>query len=215
MTTFPDTYDAQIGSQTVTLPVIPLGGPDGAPPEKAICLLMTIDHGVTFISIAGRELAGLFADLRIEAVATAATLGIPVAIEVARALGIDDYLVLQKSNKVHLGDALTADLSSITSHGSQRLLLDRRRIGAVAGRRTLFIDDVISTGGSAVAALSLLREAGADVVAAGFLLEEEGPGRAAVEAQGVEVRTLGSIPILTAAKPGAEPAASGAVPNGA
>ncbi|MGI6879761.1 phosphoribosyltransferase family protein [Microbacterium sp. gxy059] len=192
--TFPASYDAQIGSQTVALPVIPLGDP----PEKAICLLMTIDHGVAFIETAGRELADLFRDEGIEAVATAATLGIPVAIEVARALGIDDYLVLQKSNKVHLGDALAADLSSITSHGSQRLLLDRRRLGAVAGRRTLFIDDVISTGGSALASLRLLREAGAEIVGAGFLLEEEGPGRAAIEAEGVAVRTLGRIPILTA-----------------
>lgn len=188
----PETYEATVGSQRVTLPVVPLSD------DMAICLLITLDHGVRFITTAGRELAESFADADIEAVATAATLGIPVAIEVARTLGIDDYLVLQKSNKKHLADALSVELSSITSHGTQKLMLDRRRIDAVKGKRTLFIDDVVSTGGSAVASLDLLRDAGADVVAAGFLLEEEGPGRAAVEAAGVEVHTLGSIPTLRA-----------------
>ena len=68
-------------------------------------------------------------------VASAATLGIPVAIEVSRALGLDDYLILQKTAKIHLADALAEPLSSITTGGEQRLLLDRARIPAVAGKR--------------------------------------------------------------------------------
>ncbi len=56
----------------------------------------------------------------------AATLGIPVAIEVSRALGLDDYVIVQKSPKLHLANALEQRISSITSKGEQRLLLDGR-----------------------------------------------------------------------------------------
>ena len=39
------------------------------------------------------------------------------------------------------------------------------------GDRTMLIDDLIATGGTAVAAIELLRRAGADVVAAGFVID--------------------------------------------
>lgn len=181
------TQSVQIGSWTAELPVIPISD------TRAITLLMTIDHGVRFIETVGAELAERFRDDRIDIVATAATLGIPLAVEVSRALGLDDYLVLQKSRKVHLKDALRATLTSITSHGKQELMLDRARLDAVRGRRVLFVDDVISTGSSAVAALDLLHSAGGDVVGAGFLLQEEDAGAEEVQARGVRLVTLGRI----------------------
>ena len=96
-----DHYRVGIGSQVVDLPLIPLGE------RSAIALLMTIDHGIAFGEAAGADLAAAVADARPELVASAATLGIPVAIEVSRHLGLDDYLILQKTPKVHLGDALS------------------------------------------------------------------------------------------------------------
>ena len=137
-----DRYRVDIGSQSVELPLVPLG------PEVAISLLMTIDHGIAFGAQAGADLADAIADARPEVVASAATLGIPVAIDVSRHLGLDDYLILQKTPKVHLGDALAEPLSSITTETPQRLLLDRARIPAVAGKRVALVDDVIATGGS-------------------------------------------------------------------
>jgi adenine phosphoribosyltransferase len=41
----------------------------------------------------------------------------------------------------------------------------------MGGDRTMLIDDLIATGGTAVAAVELLRRAGADVVAAGFVID--------------------------------------------
>jgi adenine phosphoribosyltransferase len=41
----------------------------------------------------------------------------------------------------------------------------------IHGDRTMLIDDLIATGGTAVAAVELLRRAGADVVAAGFVID--------------------------------------------
>ena len=60
-----------------------------------------------------------------------------------------------------------------------------------AGEKVMLIDDLIATGGTALAALRLLRDAGADVVAAGFVVDlPELGGAAKVRAAGVPVSTL-------------------------
>jgi adenine/guanine phosphoribosyltransferase-like PRPP-binding protein len=166
MPEIPTTYTAQIGSQRAALPVIPVSE------RLSIALMMIIDHGVGFAQTAGRELAEHFAGARPEIVVAPATLGIPLAIEVTRALGLDDYLILQKTRKVHLGDALEEPVHAITSTTSQSLMLDRARVDAVRGKRVLFVDDVISTGSSSGAGLRLLEKAEADIVGVGALLAE-------------------------------------------
>ncbi len=187
-----DRYRLAIGTQTVDLPLVPIG------PGRAISLLMTIDHGVAFGEQAGAELAGLVADHEPEIVASAATLGIPVAIEVSRHLGLDDYLILQKTPKIHLADALAEPLSSITTGTPQQLLLDRARIPAVAGKRVALVDDVIATGGSIVASARLLRAAGAEVVVIGSFLVEGQSWKSALGPDAELVRSLGAIPLFVA-----------------
>jgi adenine/guanine phosphoribosyltransferase-like PRPP-binding protein len=183
-----DRYRIAIGSQTVDLPLVPIG------PDAAISLLMTIDQGVQFMAGAGAELADLVRGDEPEIVASAATLGIPVAIEVSRALGLDDYLILQKTRKIHLADALAEPLVSITTAGRQDLLLDRARVPAIDGKRVALVDDVIATGGSMAASLRLLRAAGANVVAVAVLLAEGAEWRRQLGADAHLVRRLGVIP---------------------
>jgi len=146
------------------------------------------------MATAGADLALELAALEPDIVATNATLGIPVAIEVTRALGLDDYLVLQKTPKIHLGDALVEPLTSITTDSAQVLRLDRARLPAIDGKRVVLVDDVIASGGSIAAGCRLLRSGGANVVGIGALLVE---GSAWTEALGDDaalVRSLGSIP---------------------
>ncbi|MEU3269687.1 phosphoribosyltransferase family protein [Saccharomonospora sp. NPDC006951] len=183
-------HRARIGSQEVDLPLVDVSD------TLTIALLMTIDHGVRFGETAGRDLACAVRDAEPQLVVSAATLGIPIAVEVSRALGIDDYLILQKSKKVHLRDALRETVESITSDGEQALLLDRARIPDVEGKRVVFVDDVISTGASVLAALRLLDRAGAEVVAIGALLTEGEDWRGALGERANLVRTLGSIPLF-------------------
>ena len=183
-----DRYRVMIGSQVVDLPLVPIG------PDTAISLLMTIDKGVEFMARAGAELADLLRADQPEIVASAATLGIPVAIEVSRALDLDDYLILQKTPKIHLSDALSERLVSITTAGRQDLLLDRARLTAVQGRRVALVDDVIATGGSMAASMRLLRTAGAEVVAIGVLLVEGAEWRGQLGPDAGLVRPLGAIP---------------------
>jgi len=59
------------------------------------------------------------------------------------------------------------------------------------GDRVLLVDDLIATGGTAEAAVKLLKEVGADVVAACFVIDlPDLGGRAKIEALDVPVRTL-------------------------
>lgn len=189
-------HRATIGSQEVDLAIVPVAD------DVAIALLMTIDRGVGFNATAGADLAAALARRQPEVVVGAATLGIPVAIEVSRALGLDDYVILQKTRKIHLGDALEAPLRSITTTGDQALLLDRERVPVVAGRRVVLVDDVIATGGSIRAALALLRAAGAEVVGVGCLLVEADGWREPLGSDADLVHTLGVIPVFGLAPDG-------------
>ena len=59
------------------------------------------------------------------------------------------------------------------------------------GEEVLIVDDLIATGGTACAAANLLREAGAEVIGASFVIDlPDLGGRRKLEGIGVPVRTL-------------------------
>ena len=63
--------------------------------------------------------------------------------------------------------------------------------GLAKGERVVVIDDLLATGGTALAALSLIDQIGADVVECSFLIElSDLPGRARLEARGMKVHSL-------------------------
>lgn len=183
-------HRTQVGSQLLDLPIQAIGD------DLAIALLITVDVPISVLHRAGAELGEQLIATTPDVVVTAATLGIPVASAVAPTLGHDEYVVLHKTPKIHLADGLTEELRSITTSGEQRLRLDPARRNLVSGRRVAFVDDVISTGGSAAAAVRLIRRAGGQVVAIGTLLTESS---AWVETLGDDaelVLALGSIPVF-------------------
>ena len=59
------------------------------------------------------------------------------------------------------------------------------------GEKVMLVDDLIATGGTALAAVQLLREAGAEIMAAAFVVDlPELGGAARLKAAGVPVSTL-------------------------
>ncbi|KAI0123749.1 PRPP-binding protein [Xylariales sp. AK1849] len=183
------TWSLTLAGHPLTLPIIPLS------PELAISLFMIIDHGVSLSSHIGHHLSLLLSPLYPEVIVAPATLGIPVAIEVSRSLGLDRYVILQKSPKVHLGDALVEEIQSITSKGTQRLLLDRQAVPLLAGKRVVVVDDVVASGGSLTGALELVRRVGADVVGIGVVLTEGWKWKGRLGQRDSDlVRCLGHIP---------------------
>ena len=184
------TYSVEIGTQRVELPIVSLSE------QLALALLITVDMGVEFMSRAGEELAEVLRPYDVDIVATVATMGIPVAVEVTRHLGLDQYVILHKTPKIHLADAVSEPVRSITTDADQRLLFDRARIRDVDGKRVAIVDDVISTGASTGAALRLLRSIGANVVVIGTLVTEASLWRTSLGEDATKVRALGSIPVF-------------------
>jgi len=182
------TWRVDVEGYPLDLPIVPIN------PEFAISLMMVIDLGVTFGEHIGKKLARKIAPLQPDIIVGPATLGIPVAIEVTRALGLDDYVVLQKSPKLHLGDALVQTLTSITSKGEQRILLDRAAIPLIEGKRVVVVDDVVASGSSLKGALDLVRQAGGNVVGAGVILTEAQDWRETLGADAEALVSLAHIP---------------------
>jgi adenine/guanine phosphoribosyltransferase-like PRPP-binding protein len=184
----PPTYTVEIAGEPVELPLVALNE------SLAISLLVVLDMGVRFGDRVGRALAQHLAAAQADIVVGTATLGIPVAIEVSRHLGLDRYVILQKSPKIHLRDALVEQVQSITSEGSQRILLDRRAAVLLSGKRVIVVDDVVTTGSSLSAALRLVRQAGATIVGIGVILTEGHAWRTQLGADVNLVHALGHIP---------------------
>ena len=73
--------------------------------------------------------------------------------------------------------------------------MEMHRDAVRPGERVILVDDLIATGGTAEAAVKLLKEMGADVVAAIFVINlPDLGGSRKIEALGVPVRTLVEFP---------------------
>ncbi len=73
--------------------------------------------------------------------------------------------------------------------------MEMHRDAVVPGEKVILVDDLIATGGTAEGAVKLLKEMGADVVAAVFVIDlPDLGGSRKLEALGVPVRTLVEFP---------------------
>jgi adenine phosphoribosyltransferase len=73
--------------------------------------------------------------------------------------------------------------------------MEMHRDAIEAGQKVILVDDLIATGGTAEGAVKLLKELGADVIAAVFVIDlPDLGGKAKIERLGVPVRTLVEFP---------------------
>ena len=105
-------------------------------------------------------MAAAASPLRAEVVVGLPTLGHVVAPLLAERLGHSNWVAAGYSRKLWYDEALSVPIRSITSITERRLWLDPRMMSRLAGRRVLLVDDVISTGSSALAGVALLTAAG-------------------------------------------------------
>lgn len=92
------------------------------------------------------------------------TLGFAFADRVAERLGHPRFVPLGYSRKFWYDDALSQAVQSITSPEPGKLLrFDPNMLPLLDRRRIVLVDDAISTGATAVAAVKLLRRIGAEV----------------------------------------------------
>jgi adenine/guanine phosphoribosyltransferase-like PRPP-binding protein len=166
---YSDVYPVALrNGRRLNLPIQPLPGG-----QEAIALLMSNQTPFAVETELGAALATLATEFDADAIAGIPTLGLDYARLVARDLGFSDYVALGNSRKFWYSDELSVPVHSVTSPGAdKRLYLDPMLVERVAGKRTLIVDDVINTGGSAAAAIELLQKAGAVVIGLAVILIE-------------------------------------------
>ena len=103
---------------------------------------------------------------------TAESKGIPLAHEMAAQAGMNKYILARKAPKLYMKDPVAVEVKSITTTARQTLYLDQLDMEAMKGKRILIVDDVISTGESLAALVSLVEQAGGNIVGKMAILAE-------------------------------------------
>ena len=78
-----------------------------------------------------------------DVIITAESKGIPLAYEMARQAGTNDYVVARKGAKLYMDNIITTDVNSITTDHVQTLCLGQKEADLMHGKRILIVDDVI------------------------------------------------------------------------
>jgi adenine phosphoribosyltransferase len=116
------------------------------------------------------------------------------SIPLAYALSVESklpYVVLRKSHKPYMGDALSAETLSITTNKPQTLFLDEKDRSAIQGKNVVLVDDVISTGSTLQGMRLIMGKAGARVIGEAAILTEGD------RAKWNNVIALGHLPVFT------------------
>ena len=102
---------------------------------------------------------------------TAEAKGIPLAHEMSRQSG-KPYVCARKGVKLYMPDPVVVEDQSITTAGKQKLVIDRKELDKMSGKRVLVVDDVISTGGSLKALDELAEQTQCTIVGQAAVLAE-------------------------------------------
>jgi adenine/guanine phosphoribosyltransferase-like PRPP-binding protein len=190
--TFPDDppgghhelYPASLpDGRQIALPIRALPGDGG----RGVASLIVNQASFAVEDALADVLAGRVGVHNPEVIVGVPTLGLPMAVAVARRLGHTRIVPLGTSRKFWYDEELSRPIASITSPGTgqqKRIYLDPRMLPLLEGRRVAVIDDVVSTGTSMAAVLNLLMRAGVKpvAVAAAMLQGRAGPASLASEA---------------------------------
>lgn len=147
--------------------------------------------GDTELTIAcAKGLAKRLSKIKYDVLVTAEAKSIPLA----HALSLETskpYIILRKSYKLYMGEALEVETLSITTGKPQTLYLDEKDLQLIKGKRVVVLDDVISTGSTLQGMHSLVQKAGAEVVADAAIFTE------GEQTKWGNIIALGHLPVFT------------------
>ncbi|HET7888691.1 MAG TPA: phosphoribosyltransferase [Bradyrhizobium sp.] len=132
--------------------------------DRAVASLIANQAAHSVVAALAGHMATQARTLGAEIIVGLPTLGLAFAALVAERLGQPRYAPLGYSRKFWYDDTLCAPVSSITSpEPGKQLRLDPNLKPLIAGRRVVLVDDAISSGLTALAAVRLLQKTGAEV----------------------------------------------------
>lgn len=142
------------------------------------------------VQAAAGELATQLEGVSADAVVTAEAKSIPLAYALAALLDLP-WVVLRKSYKPYMGDALQAETLSITTGQTQTLYLDEKDRHFLSGKRVILVDDVISTGSTLQGMQIVMNKVNAEVIARAAIFTEGD------RAKWQDIVALGHLPVFT------------------
>jgi adenine phosphoribosyltransferase len=152
--------------------------------------ILNILGDTELVQACARELAKKLNEVVYDILVTAEAKSIPLAY----ALSIETkkpYVVLRKTYKPYMGDAIKAETLSITTGQPQLLILDEKDRPVVQNKKVIILDDVISTGSTLQGMRMILDKVNAKVVAEAAILTEGD------RAQWMHILSLGHLPLFT------------------
>ena len=150
--------------------------------------ILNILGDTEFVNAASKALAKKLQDKAIDIIVTAEAKSIPLAHMLSSDMKLP-YIVLRKTYKPYMGDALQSETLSITTGKTQTLFLDEKDRQQVTGKRIVVLDDVISTGSTLQGMRLIMNKAGANIVAEAAIFTEGD------RAQWHDIIALGHLPV--------------------
>jgi adenine phosphoribosyltransferase len=152
--------------------------------------ILNILGDTELVEAASSELAQKLKEHSPEILVTAEAKAIPLAYALSTKMNNLPYVVLRKSYKPYMGDALQSETLSITTGEPQKLYLDEKDRQLVVGKRVALIDDVISTGSTLQGMRLIMDKAKASVIVEAAIFTEGD------RAQWTDIVALGHLPVF-------------------
>ena len=152
--------------------------------------ILNILGDTELVQACARELGKQLKDVKFDVLVTAEAKSIPLAY----ALSVEmkkPYIILRKTYKPYMGDALKAETLSITTGQPQVLILDEKDRELMKGKTVVIVDDVISTGSTLQGMRMVLEKAEAKVITEAAILTE------GERSKWEEIVSLGHLPLFT------------------
>ena len=183
MTAPRDTYTVKLAGLTRELPLFEIA------PGVRIAIFNVLGD-TEIVQAVSKELAKRFPkDAEVLVTAEAKSIPLACALSVETRL---PYVVLRKSYKPYMGQALSAETLSITTGEKQTLYLDEKDRVLIEGKGVAIVDDVISTGSTLQGMQLIIEKAGGKVVAQAAVFTE------GERAKWKNIIALGHLPVFTA-----------------
>jgi adenine phosphoribosyltransferase len=152
--------------------------------------ILNILGDTELVQACARELARQLKDVKFDVLVTAEAKSIPLAYALSAEMK-KPYVILRKTYKPYMGDALQAETLSITTGEPQILVLDEKDREMMKGKKVLIVDDVISTGSTLQGMRMVIEKAGATIVKEAAILTE------GERSKWEQIVSLGHLPLFT------------------
>lgn len=171
------THTIEVRGEKRELPIVSVG-------DVSVALLNLL--GDTLLTEAAAEELSLRLPHDIDTLITPEVKAVPLAHAISVRTGVP-YRVVRKTVKPYMRNPVKSKVTTITTGGSQQLVIDGADIPSLHGKRVMIVDDVVSTGATLESVRNMLDDIGA-IYSGMMVVFTEGNER-------LDVISLGHLPL--------------------